>query len=415
MRVLYIFRNDLRLQDHALLTRALQGASQALFVYCSTASHKRARQFRQHFISGSIKALSQDLKQHGHELLISELSPREFLIQSQLSFERVAMATEPGSEEVRDSQELDQACAERRIEFYTVDVNSLLDISTLPFAISQLPKVFTDFRKIVERDFRVSHLAEEPHLKVRPLSISIANIPETCRVPSEAPFLSLLFEPGASAGLRRLHEFVWGTQALRTYKLTRNGLLNFNDSSKLSPWLSMGSLSPRQVYWAVKDYEEQKEKNESTYWLIFELLWRDYFRFYAQKHGDQLFVLKGPASIAKPMQRDTELFIQWQTGQTSNDFINAHMREFLATGFMSNRGRQNVASYLAKTLQLPWTWGADYFESFLIDYDVASNWGNWSYLAGVGADPRDRLFNPDRQAEMYDPNGEYRRKWLGSS
>jgi deoxyribodipyrimidine photo-lyase len=88
------------------------------------------------------------------------------------------------------------------------------------------------------------------------------------------------------------------------------------------------------------------------------------------------------------------------------------MRELNATGFMSNRGRQNVASFLVKELQLDWRIGAEYFESMLLDYDVCSNYGNWMYIAGVGNDSRDRYFNIILQAKNYDPDGEYVKLWI---
>ena len=88
------------------------------------------------------------------------------------------------------------------------------------------------------------------------------------------------------------------------------------------------------------------------------------------------------------------------------------MMELNSTGFMSNRGRQIVASFLAHDLKVKWTWGAAYFESLLIDYDPASNWGNWNYMAGVGNDPRkDRYFNVESQAAKYDPKNEYINLW----
>lgn len=91
------------------------------------------------------------------------------------------------------------------------------------------------------------------------------------------------------------------------------------------------------------------------------------------------------------------------------------MTELNQTGWMSNRGRQNVASYLAKIVKIDWRLGAAYFEKKLIDYDASSNWGNWAYLAGVGQDPRDRIFNTASQAQRYDKEGHYRRLWLKDS
>ena len=106
---------------------------------------------------------------------------------------------------------------------------------------------------------------------------------------------------------------------------------------------------------------------------------------------------------------------QWINGETRSDFVNANMIEIKKTGFMSNRGRQNVASFFAKELLLDWRIGAAYFEAMLIDYDVHSNYGNWMYVSGVGNDPRDRKFNVDSQADRYDENGKYRRIWLQES
>ena len=103
---------------------------------------------------------------------------------------------------------------------------------------------------------------------------------------------------------------------------------------------------------------------------------------------------------------------RWRTGTTGDDFVDANMRELLFTGFISNRGRQNVASYLVHQLKQDWRKGAAWFESLLIDYDVCSNYGNWMYAAGVGNDPRDRIFNTRKQASMYDGDGGYRRLWL---
>jgi deoxyribodipyrimidine photo-lyase len=112
-------------------------------------------------------------------------------------------------------------------------------------------------------------------------------------------------------------------------------------------------------------------------------------------------------------KHDAILFEKWKSGHTPNDFINANMIELKQTGFMSNRGRQNVASYLCHDLKLDWRYGAAYFEEQLIDYDVASNWCNWAYIAGVGNNPRGvSIFNIEKQANEYDKNKLYRNLWL---
>ena len=103
-------------------------------------------------------------------------------------------------------------------------------------------------------------------------------------------------------------------------------------------------------------------------------------------------------------------FRRWVQGKTGQEFVDTMMKELYFTGELSNRGRQCAASYLIHDLHIPWWWGAQWFEHLLVDYDVSSNWGNWAYIAGVGADPREvRRFNMVKQAKMYDPDGSYRR------
>ncbi len=179
------------------------------------------------------------------------------------------------------------------------------------------------------------------------------------------------------------------------------------------------------MYWAVKDFEKTHKANESTKAFIFELLWRDFFRFHSFKYGKSLFYLEGTsvkqyihnraayASSTTKWKTDKVLFEKWCLGETGYPFVDANMKELNETGWMSNRGRQNVASFLTKDLEIDWRFGAEYFEKMLIDYDCASNFGNWQYVAGVGVDPRaDRYFNVIKQAYDYDENGDYVRLWL---
>jgi deoxyribodipyrimidine photo-lyase len=202
------------------------------------------------------------------------------------------------------------------------------------------------------------------------------------------------FVGGETAALARLRAFVWGAgegggaqSALRTYKNTRNGLLGADYSSKFSPWLANGSLSARAAFFEVRAHEARFGANESTGWLIFELLWRDFFSFYARKFGPRLFALLGPRGAAgagagagagvgagPEWRRDGALLDAWTCGATGWPWVDASMRELAATGFMSNRGRQNVASFLAKDLSLDWRLGAEVFEALLVDHGPAQNW-----------------------------------------
>ncbi|WP_372610050.1 FAD-binding domain-containing protein [Halomonas sp.] len=163
-------------------------------------------------------------------------------------------------------------------------------------------------------------------------------------------------------------------------------------------------LSARQIHDAVRDWEREYGVCESSYWVIFELLWREYFHWAARQEGRDLFGKRLlPGSSAN--------FLAWCRGKTGMPFIDAAMRELASTGWLSNRARQNAASFLVRDLNVDWRIGAIWFEHCLIDHDVASNWGNWRYVAGVGRDPRQCGFDVHKQAEYYDPDGAYAALW----
>ena len=197
------------------------------------------------------------------------------------------------------------------------------------------------------------------------------------------------------------------------YDDTRNEMLGEAFSTKFSPWLANGSLSARQIWAAIDGYDATHgARSKGAMQLRLELLWRDYFRLLAHRVGPDFFRWRGlREQLPKSIQPDKAVFANWAAGRTGNAFVDANMRELAATGFMSNRGRQNVASYLIHDLHQDWRWGAAWFEHQLIDYDAASNWGNWKYIAGTGTDVRDTAFDVPQQARRYDPQGRYVRTW----
>jgi deoxyribodipyrimidine photo-lyase len=218
---------------------------------------------------------------------------------------------------------------------------------------------------------------------------------------------------GETEAHKRLSYYFFESKSALQYKETRNGLLGPDFSTRFSPFLAHGALSPSIILKKLKEFELMEGANESTYWIYFELLWREYFRVIARKHGPALFYQKGIQNKNLELCQNAFAFLQWCNGETGHPFIDACMTELKHTGWLSNRGRQVVASYLVHHKGIDWHWGAWWFEHLLIDYDPASNWGNWQYVAGIGQDPRGtRVFNPDRQAAMYDPDGRYQSLWL---
>lgn len=297
-----------------------------------------------------------------------------------------------------------------------LDCNSLLG-DTLRPDLSQLPHSFTPFRK-----------QREPLLLV---SAPVTTTPGTGWLTVEqtaaynTDFIALEQQyqpqPGAIAAseisaLARVQHFIWQSKHILHYKDTRNQLLGEDYASFLSTPLATGSLSVRQLWQEITDFEQQVSENESTYWLKFELLWREFFRWQMRKHANRWFskgAVKGALDFAVPaLNRAQHLaFTRWCQANTGVDFVDANMRLLNQTGLMSNRGRQNVASYLIHDLAIDWRLGAAYFEQRLLDYDCASNWGNWAYIAGTG-NSAERQFNLQKQARLYDADGSFVRAML---
>ena len=287
---------------------------------------------------------------------------------------------------------------------------SLIHLDDLPFAISSLPKSYTEARIQIEQS-----------LKVRPLLPTIGKQSTKVSIESNLNQFKALFphsstlplQGGEFNGLNHLQHYFFESKAVLTYKETRNGMSGFLDSTKLSLYLANGNLSPRMVYWQLMKVEKTLGKNASTYWVFFELLWRDYFHFLHRKVGNTIFAIDGIQRIQKKWMTNPELLKAWSEGNTGYPLVDANIKELLQTGWMSNRGRQNVASFFTHYLKLDWRIGASFFESYLIDYDVSSNYGNWQYVSGVGVDPRDdRMFNVTLQGRKYDAKGAYLLKWL---
>ena len=287
--------------------------------------------------------------------------------------------------------------------------NTLFEASQINLTKEDYPKSFSSFRRKIEKK-KISLRTHPFTLDYKKQVMIDINKKELLKNPYQCS--NVLFTPGENAGKNRVDYYLFLSKNIDTYKLTRNKLLGFNFSSKFSPWLAHGALSPRSVWKEIELYESSINENESTYWLKFELLWREFFKQAMFHYPLSYFKETGLNNNKKEATINEELYKKWCNGVTANEFINANMIELNQTGYMSNRGRQNVASYLIHELNLDWRLGAAYFESKLIDYDVSSNWGNWAYLAGVGNDPRARKFNIEKQQKTYDPENQYTKHWL---
>lgn len=428
--VILWFKTDLRLIDNEALIKAMQAGDALLPVYifdenhyCTTRfGYKKTGNFRHKFILEALKDLDASLRKIGSGLLIKKGDPAIILSQLAKTYQvkKVFAKKEVAVEEKETEEKVTSALWQVGCELEVISTSTLYHPSDLPFSLRDIPDVFTKFRKKVEQESQVRSAFPAPK-KIKSPAIAPMVLPEYpdfgLTAPHHDPRCVFAFTGGESTAQKRVHEYLFESHAIATYKETRNGLIGANYSSKLSPFLALGCISPKSIYYEIISYENQYGASNNTYWLIFELMWRDYFRFVMKKHHKKLFLKGGLKNSAPILPPHEPIKLQnWVAGKTGQPFIDANMNELAATGFMSNRGRQNVASYLCHYLKIDWRYGAAYFEQQLIDYDASSNWGNWAYLAGVGNDPREeRIFNPEKQAADYDPKQQYQSLWLETS
>jgi len=425
MKSIVWFTNNLRVADNPLLTAACKNnANEVVGVYCLNpekldGDFPKIGPFRAKFNVESLLDLKRSLEELNipFAILIGDPTKRlpEYINENNIGtlyFQKVWH-----EEEVLINKEI-EAKISPNIQLVSLYDQFLLGPEIIPFELYKLPKVFTPFRKKVEATLEVHAPLEVPAKQTNTsntplfysdaLWASISKELLSIKIDSRSAFP---FKGGEKAAQERIDHYFFNTDHVAQYKETRNGLIGLDYSTKLSAWLANGCISARTIYYQLKAYEKTVKANESTYWVLFELLWREFFKYVGLKHKNDLFKSGGINHKSFAQGNDPKVYNDWISGTTHSPFINANMKELSQTGWMSNRGRQNVASYWSKTLDQDWRIGATYFESQLIDYDVDSNWANWMYTSGVGNDPRDRIFNPERQADMYDPQKAFQKLW----
>ena len=417
-----LFCNDLlRLDDNPLLS--LPSDSDAALAVCILPQRQyrpdRASQRRLQLQLGLLRDFQQRLADIGIPLLLRAGDPALLLPQllQQYQLDRIVAAEPTGPEEYRWALGLN---------WQWLDANSLLAEELRP-DLNTLPRSFTAFRQQREPQLQVLPPQQsQPSILALQQILSVAGATALSDLPAPEPDqpettpLTLPLPEGflhwqqhnEPAVFARFSQYL--QQHLSHYKLSRNALIGADFASFLSIPLSRGTLSVRRAWQLIQQHELQYGQNESSYWLRFELLWREYFRHLQRKHplaffrhgGLGLHQVPGAAGAAG------EALQRWQQGCTGLPFIDANMQLLAKTGWMSNRGRQNVASYLMFQLGCDWRHGAAWFEQQLLDYDVASNWGNWAYIAGA-LYSAPRSFNVLKQAMEYDPAARFTALLLG--
>lgn len=455
------FRNDLRIQDNpALNLAATANVVIPVFVFdeyryglnsLSPYGFSRSGIRRAAFVIQAIEDLSEKLEKLGAPLVVRHGSAAEAISEAVAAASNldniysIALIAHrhAGWEEARDEKRVANAAREtaekhgKTFQLHALWSSTLhhpLDLPLNP-AGPALPPTFTAYRKLVEANDGTKILPTfsppsslvglpKDHQLPKQSIPTVETLGYSHEIPKEDNRAVMSFSGGEKKGLARVREYIMEKGFIAKYKQTRNKSGERDASSKFSPWLALGCITPKQVHWQVSEFEEKFGATEDTYWMKFELMTRDYFHWLCMCVGSSLYALNGfsgrggktsgPVWTSPPMTTTHKRRLDaWIAGRTGAPFVDASMRELSATGYMSNRGRQNVASFLVHDLEIPdWRIGAEYFESVLVDHEVAANWGNWAYLAGVGSDPRaGRKFNVVKQGTDYEPDGIYIRTW----
>jgi deoxyribodipyrimidine photo-lyase len=419
-RILVWFRNDLRLHDNEMLVEAIAKSDYILPVYFFD-----PRQFEQtcygtlktgatraQFLIDNVESLRQSFKRLGGDMLILTGKPEDFLsdLVSKYDINEVYHHREVASEETAISTHVEDLLWKLKVNLKHFIGHTLYNKEDLPFPIKDIPDIFTQFKKKTERDALVKPCF------LTPTEINFVTADDWGEVPSltellpNEPIDSLAlpstFRGGEAEAFMHLHEFLH----------TGEGMANANATVKknevvanLSAWLAVGSLSPREVYWKLKEAEANYGLKPYFGQIILGLLWRDYFRFMFKKYRNTFFKQEGFNSEVQPLPlEETAALNQWKTRATGHVLIDSIMNELNTTGYINNSSRILVATYLVDELKVNWVMGAAYFEEKLIDYCPASNWGNWANVAGVGNDPRlSSSFSFEKQLKAVDPKGMY--------
>ncbi len=411
--VILWFRRNLRLRDNAALLAAADSGRPIIPVYISDAldTGGASRWWLHH----SLASLDRDLQKHGAPLVVRRGSPvevlREICARSGAAAVYFARRYEPQCRE--DEQRL-RAGLDERIDLHGYD-DSLLHHPAAVLTRSDTPyKVFTPFRKAA------AGRGAPPRPEPPPASIAfadhalesleIADLELLPMAPDWAGGLRETWKPGESGALDRV-DALEGVVANYNTQRDRPDL---DSTSRLSPHLHFGEISVRQVWHAVRSLEQQLQSSTGAEALLRQLYWRD-FSAYLLYHFPALPETPLRAEFERfPWSDNQEHLRAWQRGMTGYPIVDAGMRQLWATGWMHNRVRMIVASFLVKHLLIPWQTGADWFLDTLVDADLANNSASWQWVAGCGADaaPYFRIFNPVTQGKKFDPEGTYVRHYV---
>jgi deoxyribodipyrimidine photo-lyase len=406
------FRQDLRLEDNQALTTALKHHKHVIPVYIWTPEEEGSWPLgtaAKWWLHHSLENLDQELKKRGSRLIIREGSTLKALntLIKELKASTVYWNRRYEPSSIKRDAAIVSELQSRGIQTETFNANLLFE----PWSITNkqgLPyKVFTHFWKTCcSQDEPLTPLTTPIQLPVVAKEISSVTLD---LMPLFSQTYQDYWEPGTAAAHKRLSAFI--KEEIDQY-VEKRDRPDYDGVSRLSPYLHFGEISPRTIWHAIKKNCRFLEKGPKCY--LKQLGWREFahhllyhFPFTPEK------ALRSEFNHF-PWVFNSAYLKAWQQGKTGYPLVDAGMRQLLATGWMHNRVRMVVGSFLVKDLLISWTEGAKFFWETLVDADLANNTLGWQWVGGCGADaaPYFRVFNPVTQSEKFDPEGTYIRKWI---
>lgn len=404
------FRNDLRVHDHPALARAARDGSEIVPVFVldpSIYAAKTSSANRNRFLLDCLKDLKQSLKKVGADLMVREGDPRSVLPE---------LARDTGASAVYFSADYTPRALKRdrqvtdRLKEKGVGVKvfpgrlALDDITSLTTKAGTPHKVFTPFFRSWSRLDRRSVAARPTQLRL-PRGVAVGTLPALKTIAHHDDLSPDAQRGGETAGRAALAAFLDGP--IDAYVAAHNDLAA-DGTSRLSAYLHFGCLSPREI-------ETQLGGSQGAQVWHRQLAWRDFYHYVLYHNPTNTIHEFQEKYRTLSWRTDAADLKTWQDGMTGYPIVDAAMRQLRREGWMHNRARLIVGSFLTKDLWLDWRLGEAYFMTMLIDGDTANNNGNWQWIASVGVDPAPvyrRLYNPSRQAKTYDPDGAYVRRYV---
>jgi len=404
MKSIWWIRRDLRLTDNLALQAALEAGSVIPVFILDQHLLSRPAPKRQAFLFNGLRALDEELHKRGSYLVVRRGEPLEEL---RALLAETNVSTIFAEEDYTPYARKRDSAIARELPLELVLGQVIQHPEFIKKADGRPYTVYTPYSKQWK-----SLLPDRLNIAPAPEHISIPEGIRTETIPGGSP--SDLFPTGEIEAQHRLNDFV--AEKIFAYAENRNRM-DLDGTSTLSPYIRFGMLGLRQAIHsarqAIGSAEDAESKKGAEVWLN-ELIWREFYIqiLYHFPHVSKTAFNPSLANI--PWRDDVSEFEAWAQGQTGFPVVDAAMRQLRETGWMHNRARMVVASFLVKDLLINWQWGERWFMENLLDGDPAANNGGWQWTAGTGTDaaPYFRIFNPILQSKKFDPHGNYIRKWV---